>query len=91
MSEYIRKDGRKPNELRPIKIEAGVLERADGSAYLEFGGNKILVAVYGPRESYIRRLLKPNTNKIKRNLNELISFIVPLYKSYLFLVHSIYT
>ena len=49
MSEYIRKDGRKPNELRPITIEAGVLERADGSAYLEFGGNKILVAVYGPR------------------------------------------
>ena len=69
MSEYIRKDGRKPNELRPIKIEAGVLERADGSAYLEFGGNKILVAVYGPRESYIRRLLKPNTGVIRCRYN----------------------
>ena len=34
MSEMIREDGRKYNELRPIKIEAGVLERADGSAYL---------------------------------------------------------
>ena len=61
MSEMIREDGRKYNELRPIKIEAGVLERADGSAYLEVGGNKILVAVYGPRESYIRRLFEPNT------------------------------
>ena len=50
MSEMIREDGRKYNELRPIKIEAGVLERADGSAYLEVGGNKILVAVYGPRD-----------------------------------------
>ena len=38
MSEFIRGDGRKYDELRPIKIEAGVLERADGSAYLEVGG-----------------------------------------------------
>ena len=32
MSDIIRDDGRKFDELRPIKIEAGVLERADGSA-----------------------------------------------------------
>ena len=69
MSEMIREDGRKYNELRPIKIEAGVLERADGSAYLEVGGNKILVAVYGPRESYIRRLLEPNTGVIRCRYN----------------------
>ena len=69
MSEMIREDGRKFNELRPIKIEAGVLERADGSAYLEVGGNKILVAVYGPRESYIRRLLEPNTGVIRCRYN----------------------
>ena len=31
-----RLDGRKANELRPIKIEAGVLKRADGSAYVEW-------------------------------------------------------
>lgn len=45
-----RLDGRAPDELRPIKIEAGVLERADGSCYLEWGGNKVLAACYGPRE-----------------------------------------
>jgi exosome complex component RRP41 len=28
----LRIDGRKPEELRTIKIEAGVLKRADGSA-----------------------------------------------------------
>ena len=65
----IREDGRKFDELRPIKIEAGVLERADGSAYLEVGGNKILVAVYGPRESYIRRLLEPNSGVIRCRYN----------------------
>ena len=69
MSDLIRDDGRKFDELRPIKIEAGVLERADGSAYLEVGGNKILVAVYGPRESYIRRLLEPNTGVIRVRYN----------------------
>lgn len=65
----IRDDGRKFDEIRPLKIEAGVLERADGSAYLEVGGNKVLAAVYGPRESYIRRLLRPNTGVIRCRYN----------------------
>jgi len=64
-----RDDGRAFDEIRPLKIEAGVLERADGSAYLEVGGNKILAAVYGPKESYIRRLLKPNTGVIRCRYN----------------------
>ncbi|MEW6328974.1 MAG: exosome complex exonuclease Rrp41 [Candidatus Micrarchaeota archaeon] len=45
-----RMDGRELNALRPIKIEAGVLNKADGSAYIEWGENKILAAVYGPKE-----------------------------------------
>ncbi len=49
-----RIDGRDLDELRPIKIEANVLKRADGSAYLEWGKNKILAAVYGPREVHPR-------------------------------------
>jgi len=48
----LRLDGRGDEELRPIKITTDVLERADGSAFIEWGGNKILVAVYGPREAY---------------------------------------
>ncbi len=52
----VRIDGRKPDQLRPIKIEAGVLKRADGSAYLEWGKNKVLAAVYGPREAHPRHL-----------------------------------
>ena len=56
----LRVDGRKPNELRPIKIDVGVLEKADGSAYIEWGRNKILVAVYGPREAHPRHLALPD-------------------------------
>lgn len=51
-----RLDGRGPNDLRPIKFQAGVLKRADGSCYLEFGGNKVMAAVYGPREVHPRHL-----------------------------------
>lgn len=64
-----RDDGRAFDELRPIKIEAGVLERADGSAYLEFGGNKVLVAVYGPREFHIRRFQKPDMAVVRCRYN----------------------
>lgn len=64
-----RADGRAFNELRKLKIEAGVLERADGSAYLELGGNKIIVAVYGPRELHIRRLMQPNRAVLRCRYN----------------------
>ncbi len=52
-----RIDGRKPNELRPVKIKAGVLERADGSAYVEVGGTHAIAAVYGPRTLHPRHLV----------------------------------
>ena len=64
-----RADGRAFDELRPFKIEAGVLERADGSAYLEIGGNKIMAAVYGPRELHIRRLMQPDRAVLRCRYN----------------------
>ncbi len=54
-----RLDGRGIEDLRKIKIEAGVLHRADGSCYLEWGGNKVFVAVYGPREAIPRHTQNP--------------------------------
>lgn len=48
--EGLRIDGRRPDELRKIKCKLGVLSRADGSAYLEQGNTKVIVAIYGPRE-----------------------------------------
>ncbi len=68
-SDNLRADGRAFNELRPFKIEAGVLEKADGSAYLEIGGNKILAAVYGPRELHVRRIMRPDMAVIRCRYN----------------------
>jgi len=55
-----RLDGRDVHELRPIKMEVGVIGNADGSAYLEWGKNKIFAAVYGPREVHPHHLAKPD-------------------------------
>ncbi len=55
-----RHDGRAPNETRPISMKVGVLDRADGSALVEFGKTKVLAAVYGPREVHPRHLALPD-------------------------------
>ena len=64
-----RLDGRKADELREIKIEAGVLHRAEGSCYLEWGGNKVVAAVYGPREAIPRHTQNPLKAIIKAKYN----------------------
>ncbi len=45
-----RLDGRSPSDLRKIVMKAGILTRAEGSAYIEWGGNKVIAGIYGPRE-----------------------------------------
>ncbi len=52
----IRVDGRRGDELRPLKIEVGVVRNADGSALIEWGKNKIIAAVYGPKEMHPKHL-----------------------------------
>jgi len=64
-----RIDGRKPNELRPIKMKVGVLTRADGSAYLQWGKNKVLAAVYGPREVFPKHLQDPERALLRARYN----------------------
>jgi exosome complex component RRP41 len=51
-----RTDGRTTNELRDINIKVGVVKNADGSALIEFGKNKIVVGVYGPREVHPKHM-----------------------------------
>lgn len=53
----LRSDGRRPDELRSIKLQVGVLHNADGSAYIEQGKNKIIAGVYGPREIHPKHLI----------------------------------
>ncbi len=55
-----RLDGRDKFDLRPIKMDVGVIKNADGSAYLEWGNNKVFCAVYGPREVHPQHLAKPD-------------------------------
>ena len=46
----VRSDGRGPNDLRPLKVEMGYLEWAEGSALLEMGKTRVLVAAsYEPK------------------------------------------
>ena len=52
----IRTDGRTGNQLRDIQIKVGVIKNADGSALIEFGKNKIIAAVYGPREVHPKHM-----------------------------------
>ena len=56
----IRIDGRKLDELRPINIEVGILTNAYGSVLLHHGRNKVLAAVFGPRELHPRHLALPD-------------------------------
>ncbi len=56
----IRYDGRKLDEMRPTKVEVGILGNADGSAYIEQGKNRILAAVYGPREIHPKHQALPD-------------------------------
>jgi exosome complex component RRP41 len=60
-----RKDGRKPGEMRPIVIKAGVIDQADGSAMVKMGRTTAVAAVYGPREMHPRRMQKSEKAAVK--------------------------
>jgi ribonuclease PH len=50
MSVLVRVDGRAAGDLRPLKIELGYLEWAEGSVLLEMGKTRVLAAAsYEPR------------------------------------------
>ena len=55
-----RVDGRGLYDLRkPLKLSVGVLKNATGSALIHWGGNKILVGVYGPKEVLPKHIENP--------------------------------
>ncbi|RLJ10264.1 MAG: exosome complex exonuclease Rrp41 [Candidatus Aenigmatarchaeota archaeon] len=55
-----RIDGRKPDELRPLVIKAGVINQADGSAMVKLGNTTAVAAVYGPRLLHPKHLQEPD-------------------------------
>jgi exosome complex component RRP41 len=76
----IRHDGRKKDDLREIKFEIGVLDRADGSAIIYWGKNKILAAVYGPRELHPKHMALSDRALIRCEYR-MATFSVPDRKS----------
>ena len=60
-----RLDGRGLKDIRPLKIEAGVLKEANGSAYVEWGGNRVVAGVFGPRECIPRHETDPYKARLK--------------------------
>jgi exosome complex component RRP41 len=66
MSYTKRVDGRKSfTELRPITAKAGVIARADGSAYFKIGNTAAYAAVYGPRELHPRNKQIPTRGLLR--------------------------
>jgi exosome complex component RRP41 len=68
-AEGRRIDGRRLDELRPISMKVGPLTRADGSAFVEWGENKVIAAVYGPREVHPRHLMQTSKAIIQCRYN----------------------
>lgn len=47
-----RPDGRKKEEMRPIKAKVGIVPNADGSAMYQSGDTIAIAAVYGPKKMH---------------------------------------
>jgi exosome complex component RRP41 len=64
-----RIDGRKPEELREIKMKLGVVSRANGSAMVSFGKTTAIAAVHGPRELFPRFLQESGAGILRVRYN----------------------
>ena len=60
-----RLDGRGPADIRDIKIIPNPVKNAAGSAYIEWGRNKIIAAVHGPKEALPKHFADPERAIIK--------------------------
>ncbi len=65
VEKIVRHDGRAVDQLRPIRMEVGVLSNADGSALVEYGKTRVIVAVYGPREALPKHMALPDRALIR--------------------------
>tara|TARA_Y100000310_G_C20653694_1_gene800849 strand:- start:548 stop:1276 length:729 start_codon:yes stop_codon:yes gene_type:complete len=66
-----RADGRKNDELRPIRAEIGVVPNAVGSALFAFGETVAIATVYGPKPLHPQHLQKPDRGIIRAVYNML--------------------
>jgi len=66
-----RSDGRKLDELRPIKAKVGIIPNADGSAMFTAGKTVAIAAVYGPKHLHPAHMQKPDRGIIRCEYNML--------------------
>ena len=66
-----RSDGRKMDELRPIKAKVGIIPNAAGSAMFGAGKTIAIAAVYGPKPLHPAHLKKPDRGIIRCEYNML--------------------
>jgi len=66
-----RSDGRKNDELRPIRAEIGIVPNADGSALFAFGETIAIATVYGPKPLHPQHMQEPDRGIIRVNYNML--------------------
>src|SRR3989344_1799001 len=50
--DFVRPDGRRHDEMRPISAAVGVLKNAEGSAIFKLGNTVAIAGVYGPRKVF---------------------------------------
>ncbi len=74
-SKFKRPDGRKIDEMRPIKAKVGIIPNADGSAMFAFGDTVAIAAVYGPRKMHPQHQQNPEKGTL-RCTYEMLSFSV---------------
>lgn len=60
-----RMDGRTLEQTREVRVMSGVLKKATGSAFVQWGGNKVIAGVYGPRECIPKHMANPYKAIIK--------------------------
>lgn len=67
---YVRKDGRKNDELRkPIIAKIGVVPNADGSALFQIGKTIAIAAVYGPKKMHPQHQQNPERGTLRCTYN----------------------
>ena len=60
-----RSDGRKFDEVRPVKAKVGIVPSADGSAMFETGGTRAIAVVRGPRTLHPQHMQDPKTGILR--------------------------
>jgi len=69
MTTLKRPDGRKVDELRPIKAKVGVVPNADGSAMFQSGDTIAIAAVYGPKKMHPQHSQNPEKGTLRCTYN----------------------